>query len=156
MKPQMLGLVMILTALAVDQISKAIVVANSLALESGITVFAGFSLVFRRNDGVSFGLLDGLPWWALTTLAFGIIVFLAVVLFRSTNSWETLAYGMIIGGALGNVIDRIRFGAVTDFLDFYIGRSHWPSFNVADIAVVSGAALLILHSFLRSDISRKA
>ncbi len=149
MKRRMLGLVMVLTALALDQISKAIVVANALALENGIAVFPGFNLVFLRNDGVAFGLLGGLPWWALTTLAVGVIAFLAVELWRSAHAGETLAFGMVIGGALGNVGDRIRFGAVTDFLDFYIGTTHWPSFNLADIAVVCGASLLILYAFAK-------
>ena len=156
MKRQILGLVMVLTALAVDQISKAIVVANALALESGIAVFPGFNLIFLRNDGVSFGLLGGLPWWALTILAVGVIAFIVVALCRSAHSGETLAYGMIIGGALGNVVDRLRFGAVTDFLDFYIGTFHWPSFNGADIAIVCGAALLILISFAKASGSEGA
>jgi signal peptidase II len=65
------------------------------------------------------------------------------MLFRADNAVETLAYGAIIGGALGNVIDRVRYRAVTDFLDFYIVTTHWPAFNMADIFVVSGVGLLL-------------
>lgn len=60
---------------------------------------------------------------------------------------EAAAYRAIVGGALGNILDRLRFGGVTDFLDFYVGADHWPAFNMADVFVVSGAALLILDGW---------
>lgn len=63
------------------------------------------------------------------------------------DKWESLALGLILGGAWGNLLDRIRFGYVIDFLDFYIGSWHWYTFNVADIAICMGAALLVLLSF---------
>ena len=63
---------------------------------------------------------------------------------------QTAAYGAIIGGALGNVADRLRFGAVTDFLDVYVGTWHWPAFNLADVAVVGGVIALLMSEFLAS------
>lgn len=131
-------------ALLADQGTKAIVVANADVLSSGIPVLPGFNLVFLLNDGVTFGLLGGAPWWGLVVLALAICVWLAVLLLRTSSRIEALAMGAIIGGALGNVADRLRHRAVTDFLDFYIGPAHWPAFNFADVFVVCGAALLIV------------
>jgi signal peptidase II len=144
----MIGVFAALAAFAIDQITKAIVVANAATLSAGISVFPGFNLVFYRNDGVTFGMLGGAPWWSLIALALAICVWLGVMLFRAENAVETLAYGAIIGGALGNVIDRVRYRAVTDFLDFYIGTTHWPAFNLADVFVVSGVGLLLAAAWI--------
>src|SRR6056297_765031 len=141
--PPMIGIVAALAAFIVDQTTKAIVVANAASLSVGIAVFPGFNLVFYRNDGVTFGLLGGAPWWSLIALALAICIWLVVMLFRAENAVETLAYGAIIGGASRNVIDRVRYRAVTDFLDFYINSTHWPAFNMADVFVVSGVGLLL-------------
>ena len=138
-----IGIFAALTAFVIDQITKAIVVANEASLSTGIAVFPGFNLVFYRNDGVTFGLLGGAPWWGLIALALAICGWLGVMLFRAENAVETLAYGAIIGGASGNVIDRVRYRSVTDFLDFYINSTHWPAFNMADVFVVSGVGLLL-------------
>ena len=139
-----LGLTSAIAAIIADQATKAAVVAYADALSTGIAVFPGFNLVFGRNDGVTFGMLGGVPWWSLALLALGICLWLAIMLYRSDSRIEALAYGAIIGGALGNVIDRVRFGGVTDFLDFYAGQMHWPAFNLADVFVVCGVALLLL------------
>jgi signal peptidase II len=154
MLPQYLGLSGGIAALAADQISKAIVVANRSVLADGIPVFPGFNLVYLRNDGVTFGLLGGVPWWALSALAVGIVAWLAFLLARAGKRLEAVAYGLVIGGALGNVADRLRFGAVTDFLDFYAGGWHWPAFNLSDVSVVSGVGLLLLSEFISALKSR--
>lgn len=105
------------------------------------------NLILIRNDGVSFGMLGGLaPWWALVLLALAVIAWLSVWLWRSQGRLLSVALGLIIGGALGNVVDRIRFQAVTDFLDFHLATYHWPAFNLADVAVVCGATLLVWDS----------
>ena len=149
------GLAGTVAALGADQATKAVVNANSAALAGGVPVFPGFNLVFLRNDGVTFGMMGGVPWWALAVLALAIVVWLAVLMARATGRLEALAYGLVIGGALGNVVDRLRFGAVTDFLDFYVRDWHWPAFNFADVAVVSGVGLLLLSEFLASRRSRR-
>ena len=95
-------------------------------------------------------MLGGVPWWVLSGLALVITVWLAVMLARSAYGLDAAAYGLIIGGALGNVADRMRFGAVTDFLDVYIGSWHWPAFNLADVAVVCGVILLLYSEVLTS------
>ncbi|WP_084863770.1 signal peptidase II [Salibaculum halophilum] len=149
------GLFATLISFLFDQATKAIVVANALALTAGVPVVPGFNLIYLRNDGVTFGLLGGAPWWSLVVLALGICVWLAVMLVRTSSRIEAVAYGAIIGGALGNVLDRVRFRGVTDFLDFYIGAAHWPAFNMADVFVVGGVGLLFVGPWvaarLRTD-----
>jgi len=149
MKPSLfIGLFAALIAFTVDQGTKAIIVANATVLSSGVPVVPGFNLIYLRNDGVTFGLLGGAPWWSLTVLALAICVWLAVMLARTACRVEALAYGAIIGGALGNVLDRMRHRAVTDFLDFYVGSAHWPAFNMADVFVVGGVGLLLIAPWL--------
>lgn len=144
MRPSIIGVLAAVVALSIDQITKAVVIANQAALSSGISIVPGFNLVMYRNDGVAFGLLGGAPRWGLIVLSLAICLWLAFMLVRSHCSIETLAYGAIIGGALGNITDRLRHHAVTDFLDFYIGSAHWPAFNMADVFVIGGVGLLLI------------
>ena len=139
-----LGICASIVAFAADQASKAVVLANADTLAAGINVAPGFNLVFHRNTGVTFGLLQGIPWWALAMLAAAIVLFLAVSLVRATSIAEAVAYGLVIGGGLGNILDRIRFGGVTDFLDFNFGTTHWPVFNLADVFVFCGVGMLLI------------
>ena len=138
-----IGVLAALSAFAIDQVTKAIVVSNASVLNAGVSVVPGFDLTFHRNDGVTFGLLGGAPWWSLAILALAVCAWLAIMMLRAENGIEALAYGAIIGGALGNVVDRVRYRAVTDFLDFYVGSAHWPAFNIADVFVVGGVGLLL-------------
>ena len=138
------GLAAVGLALAADQVSKTAVLTNAEALAGGVTVFPGFGLVLGRNDGVAFGLLGGIGPWALVALAAAVVYWLATRLARSECRRDAAAYGTVIGGALGNVVDLLRHGAVTDFLDFYVGDWHWPAFNFADVAVVCGVAAILL------------
>ena len=147
MKPSIAGVLAAVVALSIDQITKAVVVANQVDLATAIPVFPVFNLVLYSNDGVAFGLLGGASRWVLILLALAVCVWLAVMLVRSSLLIETLAYGAIIGGALGNIIDRLRLHAVTDFLDFYVGSTHWPAFNMADVFVVCGVGLLLIASW---------
>lgn len=134
----------LVAALLLDQLTKAFVTANAARLLEGIPVFPGLNLVFLRNYGISFGLLNEVPSWVLSAAALGISIWIASMMWRAKQAFEALGYGLIVGGALGNVIDRMRLGAVTDFLDFYVGIYHWPAFNFADVAVVTGVVLLVL------------
>lgn len=133
-----------IAALSLDQISKAIVIANKFDLLEGAPVFHGFNLVFLRNEGITFGLFSQVPWWGLTIVALLIASCCAFMMWRAMRRLEAIGWGLVVGGALGNVVDRIRFGGVTDFLDFFIGPYHWPAFNLADVAVVTGVAIIIL------------
>ena len=146
MATRSIGICTAVAALAADQASKAFVLANAEALATGVAVFPGFNLIFHRNYGVTFGFFQNVPWWLLALVATTIVLFLAVSLIRATRAAEAVAYGMVIGGALGNVVDRFRFGGVTDFLDFYLGTAHWPAFNLADVLVVCGVGILLIFS----------
>lgn len=140
----MVGFVSGIIALSLDQGSKAVVTAEAATLAGGVPVFPGFNLVFVRNDGVSFGLFGGVDPWILIALALGICTWLAAMMIRAKSRLEVAGCGLIIGGAVGNVLDRLRNGAVTDFLDFYAGGWHWPAFNLADTFVFCGVAALLL------------
>ncbi len=132
-------------ALIVDQATKIAIRSQAEQLAGGITVIPGFNLVLSRNEGVAFGLFTGASWWVLSLFAGAICVWLLYTMAIATKKAEAVAAGLIVGGALGNIIDRIRLGGVTDFLDFYVRDWHWPAFNFADVAVVCGVALLLLY-----------
>lgn len=118
-----------------------------------VPVTGFFNIVLGHNTGVSFGMLGGagVPPWALSLLAMAIATGLIVWLGRTRDTLVATALGLLIGGALSNGIDRLRNGAVTDFLDFHIAGWHWPAFNMADVGVVCGAALLLLDSFVSRE-----
>ena len=137
------------TVLVLDQITKILILDLFSASQRAIEVLPFFNLVLAWNRGISFGMFGGLgDWgpWALVALAFVISVVLARWMVKAENRLTQVSLALIIGGALGNVIDRIRFGAVVDFLDVHVLGYHWPAFNVADSAITVGAAILILES----------
>ena len=119
-----------------------------------------FSLTLVMNPGLAFGMLGGMPagWrWVVALLSIGALGILAMVGLRMlpAGGWLTpVALGMIFGGAVGNLIDRARFGAVIDFLDFYWRGYHWPAFNVADSAITVGVALLAFQMLRAPSPSR--
>lgn len=109
-----------------------------------------FNLVSARNSGAAFSFLaDAGGWqrWFFVALALVVSAVLAWMLGAKRDRLEAFAYAMILGGAVGNAIDRLVFGSVTDFLDFHLAGWHWPAFNVADIAICVGAACLVASSF---------
>ena len=142
MNNRVLGGLCAIAAFGLDQGTKALAL-NTPALEHGVEVLPFLNLVRVLNDGVSFGMLGGIvPWWGLVVLATAIMAGLLIWLWRAPDRLTAAALGLIIGGALGNVIDRLRYQAVPGFLDFHFGTYHWPSFNLADVAMFCGAALL--------------
>lgn len=110
-----------------------------------------FNIVFTWNPGTSFSLFRALgesaPIVLVVATAF-VIGFILRYLFVRADGYERIPLALIAGGALGNLIDRIRFGAVVDFLDFHIGGWHWPAFNIADICIVVGVGLYLLNMYL--------
>jgi signal peptidase II len=114
-----------------------------------IPVTPFFNLVLGYNRGVSFGMFnsDG-PWNAVifTVIALAIVAWLLHWLTRTRRKLTGLSIGLVVGGALGNVLDRLRHPGVVDFLDFHAFGWHWPAFNVADAAIVVGAVLLVAES----------
>jgi signal peptidase II len=136
-----------------DQLTKLVVV-RFLALGAQVPVIQGFfNLVHIRNRGVAFGLLANLgvqyAWLFFVFTTSLVLVVVGYLWWRlPQRDWPAnLAYSLIMAGALGNFIDRVRLGEVIDFLDFYLGRYHWPAFNVADSLVCLGAAFLVYVIF---------
>jgi len=136
-------------AVILDQASKELMLVHVLNPPAVIPVTPFLNLRLGFNTGVSFGFLgDGLAGpWLLSGLAMAVVAGLAVWAVRADSRTEAVALGAIIGGAIGNVIDRLRQGAVTDFLDLHAFGWHWPTFNVADIGITGGVGLLLLHGW---------
>lgn len=131
-----------------DQASKAMIEA-SLPYGSAIPVTSFFNLVHTLNSGAAFSFLANQGGWQ--RLFFGVIalvasIVLTVMIIRRPRPMEAAAYALILGGAVGNLVDRIFRGAVVDWLDFYLRGLHWPAFNLADVWIVTGAGLCILSS----------
>lgn len=147
-----IGLLVAAIVLVLDQLTKTAALAR-LAGQPPIEVTGFFNLVLVWNPGVSFGMLQGMgdkgPW-LLAAFALAVCIALTVWLSREPRRLTRVALGLVLGGAVGNLVDRARFGAVVDFLDFHAMGYHWPAFNVSDSAIVVGAALLVLDG-LRSD-----
>lgn len=144
-----LGLGLATLVLIVDQASKWWVINEVMNPPRVIPVTPFFNLVMGWNRGISFGLMNQesvLSAWILPLVAVVIVAVLSVWLWRNDRPVVAVAIGLIIGGALGNVVDRLRFGAVADFLDFHAAGFHWPAFNVADAGITVGAAVLVLES----------
>ena len=147
-----LGLTIAAIVAALDLYSKKIVFGflDGLNFEHPEFLVTGFfNLVKVWNKGVSFGMFNNLTDGKYIILAvnLSILGFLLAWLYRNKIVYLTWALALIIGGALGNIIDRIMNHAVADFLDFYIGKYHWPAFNLADSAVFLGVVLLLLENY---------
>lgn len=136
--------------LAADQASKSWVLSGlDLQGQGSVDVLPFLSLTMVWNRGVTFGLLNGLGnfgAWALTAVALAVVAALLLWLRRAENRLVAAALGAIAGGAIGNVIDRLRFGAVVDFIHLHVGGWSWYVFNVADAAIVCGVTALVLDS----------
>ncbi len=147
-----LGLTLAAIVATLDLYSKKIVFGflDSLNNEHPEFLVTGFfNLVKVWNKGVSFGMLNNLSdgKYIILTVNLLILSALLVWLYRNQITYLSIAMGFIIGGAIGNILDRIANNAVADFLDFYIGKYHWPAFNLADSAVFLGVALLLLENY---------
>lgn len=140
---------------AADQVTKAMVLAN-LPLYHSLAVIPGFfDITHIQNPGGAFGFLAG-SGPGVRKVVFLFVSLLALVLIfwfyvktPRTHRFLATGFAMIFGGALGNLIDRVRFGKVVDFLDVYIGSYHWPAFNVADSAISVGIGIFVLHLVLK-------
>jgi signal peptidase II len=137
--------------IALDQVTKGIMV-SWLALYETVAVMPYFNLTMAHNHGAAFSFLAQESGWQrwffislAVTISFVLLIWLAKL--KPSAKLEAISLSLILGGAIGNVIDRFYYGYVIDFLDVYLGASHWPAFNVADSAICIGAVLLILDSF---------
>lgn len=147
--PRLFGVLVAILAYALDQITKTMILTDLMNPPTVIPVTSFFNLVLAWNPGISFSLFDSYGVTGtniLIGIASLITLLFSVWLFRTKNHWMTTAIGMIIGGALGNLYDRVVYGAVVDFLDFYIGNYHWPAFNLADTFIFVGVSFILIDS----------
>jgi signal peptidase II len=138
-----------------DQIAKALIIKN-LPLHKSMPVIPGiFDFTHILNPGGAFGLMANMSvavrtvvFLFISSLAVGLILYFYI---KTPREYVFLGSGfaLIFGGAIGNLIDRVRFGVVVDFLDFYLGKHHWPAFNIADSAITVGIIIFIYHLLLK-------
>lgn len=149
------SLFVILGAIGLDAATKE---AALMFLEGRtVPVLPFFNLTLGFNRGVSFGMFSAqgaAGWWALILATLAISLLVGWLWHRARTLPDRLGYAAILGGALGNLVDRLPDGAVTDFIDLHAGGWHFPTFNVADIAISAGVLLLLLSSTLSSRMQR--
>ena len=148
--PRLKAGVLAAAVFVLDRFTKWIIESRVSVMDTHTVIPGFFDIVHSTNRGVAFSLFhDSTSPWRTTLLILAAAVALAIVgwmIWRSQNlrPLSLLGLALIFGGAAGNLFDRVVWGGVTDFLDFYIGTMHWPAFNVADSAVVVGSGLLLL------------
>ena len=153
------GMITALFAFLADQLSKYYVAEHLLENKMGVMYTSFFNMVRAWNTGVSFSLLDNygeIGKILLIIFALVIVGMLCFWLYKEQDRVIQCALGLIIGGAIGNVVDRVRFGAVFDFLDFHWQDKHWPAFNLADSFICIGAVLIIIMSLINRKKEKKS
>lgn len=142
-------------ALVLDQVSKRWFVEQYALFESRVVIPGFFNFTLARNTGAAFSLFDQHP---AILLGVSVVIFALMVVFRdrlfSRHALEQCAYGLIVGGVLGNLIDRTKHGYVVDFIDWHVGGYHWPIFNLADTWICTGVGLYLLSQFFLQRRSR--
>lgn len=144
----LIGLSIAAVTLILDQLSKYWILNHVLETYPYVKIASFFNIVNAWNTGVSFSMFSSGSLAGkiiLSTVALIIVAVLVWWLSKEKNKLLQAALGLIIGGALGNVADRIRLGAVFDFLDFHVSGYHWPAFNLADSAICIGAAIILIE-----------
>ena len=139
----MLGLSVALVSFVSDQLLKSWAHAW-VGAHGPVRPFPGLNIIATSNTGIAFGIGQGGALWILVAIAVVISAWLVLWLLRTRRPITATGLGLAIGGALGNVLDRLSFGAVRDFIDVYWRDWHWPAFNFADAAIVVGLALVLL------------
>lgn len=153
-RPRTLGFLAALAALVLDQANKLwLIFGYDIAVRQPVHLTPFFDVVLAKNPGISYSLLSShsaVGRWSLFGLAIVATALLAFWLWNARTSLTALGLGLIIGGALGNACDRLAYGYVADFYHFYLGRFSWYVFNLADVAICVGVALLLLEPLARS------
>ena len=144
-----LGLYAAVLSLAADQFLKGWAHAW-VGAHGPVQAFPGLTIMATTNTGMAFSMGNGASIWVLVAIAVVMSGSLLWWLLRARKPAEALGLGLAIGGALGNVVDRLRFGAVRDFIDLYWRDWHWPAFNFADMAIVTGLGIVIFFHDGRS------
>ena len=149
-----------LIVIALDQVTKYFASEN-LVYHRPVNIFPSFNFTLAHNKGAAFSFLDdasGWQRWFFTVIALGVSVMIIVWLkkLNERERWLAIALSLVLGGALGNVWDRMLLGYVVDFIDVYYGAWHWPAFNIADSAISIGAVMLIIEAFFFDKADSKA
>lgn len=145
-------ILIILMLVLVDQYSKGFIL--DLADKLPIKIASFFNIVLALNSGVTFGLFNNAGTMIFNIINWGTILisaFLIVLMAREKFLAKSIPLALIIGGAIGNIMDRLRYGAVIDFLDFHIAKYHWPAFNFADSFIVIGVFLYLVTSNMKES-----
>jgi signal peptidase II len=140
------GLIVLALVLIADQWTKQLAIDALSHPRRYIEVLPFMNFVLAWNPGVSFGLFQGQAPWVMIVGTSAITIGFLIWMWRTRNRVLGIALAMVVGGAVGNLVDRLRHGAVTDFIDLHVHGYHWPVFNVADSAITVGAALLLIDS----------
>ncbi|MBM9529042.1 lipoprotein signal peptidase [Desulfoprunum benzoelyticum] len=141
-------------AVVLDQLTKLWILRTFELYESREIIPGLFNLVYVTNTGAAFSILADVdsPWRHYFFLGIGLLATIGLTIYyyrlRAAHRAYAVALGLVVGGALGNLIDRLRLGSVVDFLDFHLAGRHWPAFNVADSAICVGAVLFLIISFV--------
>lgn len=145
--------------IGIDQLTKTYVHTQLQLHESKIIIENLFSLTYVRNFGAAFGFLAQMPmlfrdifFLSMPPLACGLILYILSTL-KKNQTAQIIALSSIFGGALGNYIDRLHYKYVIDFIDFHIFKYVWPTFNIADMAIVGGVGLLVYHILMEKNVS---
>lgn len=143
--------VIVLLVISVDQWTKSWVSAHLIPYQGMITINAFFNIVLAKNPGAAFSLLANAGGWQryfFTAIAMAAVLWLLILIYRHQQErFFSSGLSLILGGALGNLIDRLHTGVVTDFIQWHVGEHYWPSFNLADSAITLGVICLILDGF---------
>ncbi len=143
-----------------DQLTKLWILQNFALYDSTVIIPGLFNLTFLRNTGAAFGMFAGQPalFRQIFFITMAVVALVVIVLMQRKlgrqNMWYTISLAFISGGAVGNLIDRIAYGSVIDFLDVYIASHHWPAFNVADSGITVGVGIFLVTQF-REDMRAK-
>lgn len=139
-----------------DQISK-VWVDTSMSLYQSIPVFPGFNITYVHNFGAAFSFLSEQGGWqrwffALLAASISIGIFIWIKQLKQHETLSAISLSLILGGAIGNLIDRVMYGYVIDFFDVYYQTYHWPVFNIADSAITVGVAVMLYESFMHKEL----
>lgn len=150
------SLLMISMIVVIDQFTKLWVVSFFRYHSDFMPITEFFNLVLVENKGISFGMFKNFAYGNHLFLLLSIILTLVIfkLLWMAKDCLSITSYSLIIGGAIGNIIDRVYNGAVIDFIELHLGHFYWPAFNVAD-AAICGGAFLLLYDLLKNDLLKK-
>lgn len=135
-----------------DQITKY-TAKQQISPFDAIPITPFFNLVYVENLGSAFGMFKSMGVYFFIAVAVVATIIVTYLILKDTEN--RLAFGLVLGGAIGNLTDRIVHGAVIDFFDFYVGSYHWPAFNIADIGLTGGITLLLIHAFFIEPRNKK-